>query len=221
MSYCTSNYELLGEIVRRVSGQSLTAFTRERIFQPLGMADTCWTVPDELRPRLVRRAADEPEADGVARREKAPFAGAGAHSTALDMAIFGQMFLNRGIYGETRVLSPATVAAMTRNQIPGISARYDHEYFPEASWGLGWDVHGPKKSVDGSEPLSSADSFFHSGGGRVGLWADPVYELLGVFFSVLSKGGIPVGMRVAEDQVKLMAWRIDLFINATTAAVVE
>jgi hypothetical protein len=42
------------------------------------------------------------------------------------------------------VLSPAAVAQMTRNQIPGISARYNGEVFPEASWGLGWSVLGEK-----------------------------------------------------------------------------
>ena len=53
-------YNFLGEIVRRVSGQSLAAFARERIFEPLGMQDTFYTVPDSMRARIVRRPLDAP-----------------------------------------------------------------------------------------------------------------------------------------------------------------
>jgi hypothetical protein len=51
----------------------------------------------------------------------------------LDLAAFGQMFLYRGGYGDARVLGPATVAEMTRSQIPGVSLRLGPEFFPEAS----------------------------------------------------------------------------------------
>ena len=40
------------------------------------------------------------------------------------LTVFGQMILNRGRYGDARILSPAAVAAMTRDQIPGIKARF-------------------------------------------------------------------------------------------------
>jgi len=225
MHYCTFNYELLGDIVQRVSGQSLADFTRERIFQPLGMADTFWGVPEALKLRLVRRAADEPHADVLTQWKigETPWASAGACSTALDMAVFGQMFLNRGVYGGVRVLSPATVAAMTRNQIPGISSNWFGEYFPEASWGLGWDVHGPKKCLAEAEQLSSAGSFGHGGWGHVMLCVDPLYELAMVCFSVLSWNGLPADMRAARDPYLAdgKAHREDLFVNAATAAIVE
>ena len=54
MSYCSYGYDLLGEIVRRVSGQALADFARERIFEPLRMQDTFYSVPD-VRARIVRR----------------------------------------------------------------------------------------------------------------------------------------------------------------------
>ena len=101
----------------------------------------------------------------------------------MDMAIFGQMFLNRGSYGEVSILSPAVVAEMTRNQIPGISAQYRGEFFPEASWGFGWSIHGNKKALrDGS--LHSPQAFDHYGAGGAYFWVDPVYEIVGVYFSV-------------------------------------
>src|SRR5262249_35811425 len=161
-------------------------FVRERVCTPLGMADTHLVVPEEVRHRIVRRPTDAVGAsafDGRGMQEE-PWAMGGAFGTALDAAIFGQMFLNQGSYGDVRILSPATVAEMTRNQIPGISARYDGEFFPEASWGLGWGVHGTKKAIrDGS--LRSVRSFEHSGFGGVLLWVDPVYELVGAYFSVV------------------------------------
>jgi CubicO group peptidase (beta-lactamase class C family) len=221
MSYCGFGYELLGEVVRRVSGQSLADFTRERIFAPLGMKDTCWSVPPTLKQRLVRRAENELFADGAAWCGKAPWACGGAYSTVLDMALFGQMFLNRGTYGAARLLSPPTVAAMTRDQTPGISSHYEGEYFPEAAWGLGWSIRASKKALRYGEPLQSPQVLCHGGAGGTLLWVDPTYELVGVYFSVLSRRGIPPDVRVAEELVNAIAGRSDLFVNAATAAVLS
>jgi CubicO group peptidase (beta-lactamase class C family) len=178
MSYCSYGYYLLGEIVRRVSGQALADFARARIFEPLGMQDTFYSVPDAVRARIVRRPLDAPwaatvpsGAPGLGTREnqELPRASGGVYSTAMDMAIFGQMFLKRGSYGEVRILSPAAVAEMTRNQIPGIGAHHAGEFFPEASWGFGWDIHGHKKALQGGS-LHSPQAFGHHGAGGVGLW---------------------------------------------------
>jgi serine-type D-Ala-D-Ala carboxypeptidase len=219
MSYGGHSYNFLGEIVRRVSGQSLAAFARERIFEPLGMQDTFYTVPDSMRARIVRRPLDAPfavttvmGAPGLETREYPvlPLANGGAYSTAMDMAIFGQMFLNRGSYGEVSILSPAAVAEMTRNQIPGISARFRGEFFPEASWGLGWSIHGNKRAPrDGS--LHSPQAFDHHGAGGVYFWVDPVYEIVGVYFSVT--------LELTDDLRPKECY--DLFTNAVTAAVVD
>src|SRR5262245_60724001 len=214
MSYCNYGYFLLGEIVRRVSGQALADFARVRVFEPLGMQDTFYIVPNAVRARIVRRPLDAPLAatgvaggPGIGTREHQvlPLAAAGVYSTAMDMAIFGQMFLNRGSYGEVRILSPAAVAEMTHNQIPGIGAQFRGEFFPEASWGLGWSIHENKRaSRDGS--LYSPQAFNLDGAGGVFLWVDPVYEIVGVYFSV------------AFEQSKPCR---DLFLNAVTAAVVD
>ena len=219
MSYCSYGYDLVGEIVRRVSGQALADFARERIFAPLGMQDTFYSVPDAVLARIVRRPLDAPwaattvtGAPGLETREhqERPRASGGAYSTAIDMAIFGQMFLNRGSYGEERILSPAAVAEMTRNQIPGISAQHRGEFFPEASWGFGWDIHGNKKALqDGS--LHSPQAFDHYGAGGVFCWVDPVYELVGGYFSVALE-------RIDETRSKECHY---LFMNAVTAAVVD
>jgi serine-type D-Ala-D-Ala carboxypeptidase len=219
MSYCSYGYNLLGEIVRRVSGQALADFARERIFEPLGMQDTFYIVPDAVRARIVSRPLDAPFAATVAtgapglatrKNQELPLASGGVYSTAIDMAIFGQMFLNRGSYGEVSILSPAAVAEMTRNQIPGISAQYRGEFFPEASWGFGWSIHGNKRTSQWGS-LYSPHAFDHNGAGGVYVWVDPVYEIVGVYFQVTLE-------RI--DDI-LTQHRYDLFTNAVTAAVVD
>ena len=210
MSYCNFNYELLGEIVRRLSGESLAEFAEERIFQPLGMEDTHYVVPDWIRHRVVQRP---PEASFPPFGEKVlldlPIAAGGVHSTARDMAAFCQMFLNRGRYGDARILSRATVTEMTRNQIPGIDTRYGGEYHAESSWGYGWAIHGYEKWADYDGSLHSSQAFLHGGAGGVYLWADPVYELVGVYFSVLLERKGP----------RSNVWCVDLFMDAVMGAI--
>lgn len=231
MSYCDYGYELLGEIVRRVSGKALLDFAEERIFAPLGMKDSWYSVPETMTQRIVKRPATTlyagPQSPGWAALptitralfvgldsrhfQELPAAGNGAFSTAQDMAVFGQLFLNQGHYSNVRILSPATVAAMTRNQIPNIGAQMDGEFFPEASWGFGWDVHGQKSSLyDGT--LYSAQAFSHGGGGGVRLWVDPAHELVGVYFSVV--------LRATDDGYHPI-WPVDHFMDAVTAAVID
>ena len=72
--------------------------------------------------------------------QETPYGYGGLFSTAMDMAVFGQMFLNGGRYGDKRILSRPTVSEMTRNQIPGIGLDWFGTYIPEASWGYGWGV---------------------------------------------------------------------------------
>jgi len=217
MSYSSYGYNLLGEIVRRVSGQALADFARARIFEPLRMQDTFYIVPDAVRARIVRRPLGAPFGSGgitpgldTRERQELPSASGGVYSTAMDMAIFGQMFLNRGSYGEVSILSPAAVAEMTRNQIPGIGAQIPGEIFPEASWGLGWSIHGNKRALQGGS-LHSPQAFDLTGAGGVYLWVDPVYEIVGVYFRVTIE-------RI--DDIRFKSCR-DLFMNAVTAAVVD
>ena len=222
MSYGGFNYELTGEIVRRVSGRSLADFTKERIFDPLGMKDTYFIPPDDVKHRVVKRLPDafEAEMPDAFRFVETPWASAGVCATAIDMAVFCQMFLNRGTYGDARILSPASVAEMTRNQIPGIGAWHDDLFFPEASWGLGWSTRDKKNSVGYAETLQSQKAFSHGGMGGTLMWVDPGYEIVGLYFSVASHGGIPPGAPLPGGFGEL-AGRVDLFINAVTAAVVD
>lgn len=204
MEYFNQGFTLAGEIVRRVSGQSFAAFCQERIFEPLGMADTYFTVPPEIRPRIMRRPDGTPfDWWNGEENDEWPGPAGGAYSTAPDMARFGQMFLNGG---EQAVLSPATVALMTRGQF-GLCMQtpYDEENFPNCPYGLGWFIFGEDTSKEAAA-LWSLKTFGHTGSGGVMLWIDPVYEVVGTFFFA---------------QMKHEVWPGDLFANAVMAALVE
>lgn len=183
MSYLGYGYELLGEIIRKTSGMSYPEFMRKRLFEPLGMNDTYFNVPVAERHRIVRRAPDDAcaewlETDAFIASESAA---GGLYSTVLDTAVFAQMFLNGGHYGGKRLLSPVSVREMTRNRIPGVASEYRDEYFPEAFWGLGWSVNGPK--LDGGD-LFSPEAYSHWGAAGVFVAVDPAYELVSVYFTV-------------------------------------
>ncbi len=194
MSYCHHNYRLLGEIVRRMSGQSLSDFMRERLFAPLGMSDTSLVVPEEFSPRIVRFPAESALARltrdsslgeiNSRRMEEAAHPAASAYSTVRDLAIFGQTFLNRGRYGDSRILGPQTVEAMTRNHIPGIGTQFGSEYIKEASWGLGWIVQSNEKWKYFTAPLFPIGAYFHSGFGTCCLAVVPDEELVIASFEV-------------------------------------
>jgi len=215
MSYSPYGCELLGELVRRVSGTSLDRFERPRIFLPLGMNSTFNCPVDAPPERRVRRAPDPtvvPDAmDRAHETERLVYGSGGELSSAEDLAIFGQMFLNGGSYGSARVLSPTSVAAMTRNQIPGVPSKFGREVFPESSWGFGWSVHGPKVGECGG--LYSPESYEHWGAGGVYFWVDPANEIVGVYLSSLPPGTL--------EQPWAPGWQNDLFTDAATAAIVD
>jgi CubicO group peptidase (beta-lactamase class C family) len=127
----------------------------------------------------------------------------GGYSTAMDMARFGQMFLDGGCDG-ARVLGPASVAAMMRDQTPGLRMQvpFDETDFLNCSYGLGWFLLGQDTSAT-SGGLWSPATVGHTGSGGVMLWIDPVYEIVGAFFFA---------------QMDEKVWPGDLFANAVTAS---
>jgi CubicO group peptidase (beta-lactamase class C family) len=117
---------VLGEIVEKVSGMTLDAFFQRKIFEPLGMHDTGFTVPAGKGVRVV--TIHTREADGSLKETPnrptftAPAHGdGGLFSTAADYARFLQVFLNRGRVGSTRLLNERTIDLMTTNQLGAIT----------------------------------------------------------------------------------------------------
>lgn len=220
MSYCNHNYALLAEIIRRVSGETVETFMATRIFEPLGMKDTTLCRDEAKMPRTVRRGADvafgsvtgNPGAgnEGIW-LETAPWGYMGVFSTVLDLAKFGQMFLGGGSYGGKRILSPASVREMTRNQIPGIPGSMGNREFDDASWGLGFMVTGDRV-WSWSPSLLTRGTFGHGGAGGIILMIDPHSEVLYIALTVC----LDVDLEAQE-----MRMNVDRYMNMVAAAVVD
>ena len=193
--YSDINYFLLGEIVHRVSGQTLDQFAHDRIFVPLGMKDTTFLPPESLKRRIAPTenctplgwpcdpaASGHPNAgtvmlrgvvhDPTARRMGGVAGHAGLFSTAADLSIFCRMLLEGGAYNGTRILSPLSVAKMTTPA----SAPGDRNVR-----GLGWDIDSAYSANRGE--LLPLGSFGHTGFTGTGLWIDPLTNLYVVFLS--------------------------------------
>jgi CubicO group peptidase (beta-lactamase class C family) len=118
-----AGFDVLGRIVEIASGQTFDRFLRERLFEPLGMKDTFFVVPDDRKPRLA--TIYRGSANGV---EKLPtpgflsgttyFSGAGGlTSGAEDFTRFAQMLVNGGQLEGKRILGPRTVKLLGSNQV--------------------------------------------------------------------------------------------------------
>jgi serine-type D-Ala-D-Ala carboxypeptidase len=230
MLYSSFGYDLLGDIVRRVSGQPLWRFAQMRLFEPLGMHDSAFVLPPEARHRRVLRA---PGAPGTAAPPWRPSIDSaetdaldngsnGASSTATDLTVFAQMLLNDGAYGDRRVLSRASVAAMTRPQvdtniawlISGVDPVTGErkEYKPtRGGYGFGLAVlaEGDRYRLNGS--FASVSAFGHGGLGGTHFWADPDQDLAGAYFSVSPRA----------DRNFIYLTNFDLFMDAVHAAIID
>jgi len=119
--------EVAGRVVEVVSGQTFREFLKERIFDPLGMVDTDFFVPDEKLDRFAVNYAptpdggivvmDDPEQSAYRQPPKVEMGGSGLVATAGDYLRFAQMLANGGELDGVRILAPHTVALMTDNHL--------------------------------------------------------------------------------------------------------
>jgi CubicO group peptidase (beta-lactamase class C family) len=175
--YSDVGFLVLGELIERISGQNVHEFSREHVFRPLGMADTGYVPPAELRARCtpteqrggewIQGEVHDPRAhrlDGIAGH-------AGLFSTAADLAVYSQMLLGGGEYAGVRILQPETVDLMAAaRDVPGDNRRT-----------YGWDARSGYSSNRG-EGLSDR-AFGHGGFTGTVLWIDPELDLFYIFLS--------------------------------------
>lgn len=225
MRYDTLNYELIGEIVRRVSGRSIQDFATERIFVPLEMHDTWYSLPEEQADRVVTADMKASLTSATPLIGIGSASAAGVYSTALDMARFAQMFLDGGVGPQGRVLHPSTVSAMTANQIPGVPGGFPTEWHDEASWSFGWGVACHEKWH--SFPVLDPGSIEHIGGAGTMMWADPATGVVGAYMSLADirlpdgaeiEGGLP---KARDEKALELQWNGDLFVNVVHTALVD
>ena len=178
------NTDILGAMIEEISGQTLGAFLRERLFDPLGMDDTHFFLPHGKADRLttvysatdhsgIKRAPDPGYMVGQGAYVDGPrtsfSGGAGALSTVEDYATFLQMMLNGGELDGVRILSPTTVDLMTVDHTGEIDFRGGQGF------GLGFSiVEDPGASgLPGSVGEYGWGGAYHST-----YWVDPHQELV-------------------------------------------
>lgn len=167
--YSDINFEILGELVRRVSGQPLDEYCARHIFEPLGMRDTVFNPSSSIRCRIAPTAfVDGKLLHGEVHDPACSVMGgvsghAGLFSTADDLSIFARMLLNRGSLGGVKILNPRSVERMTTPQIPQKTKLR----------GLGWDIEAP---FCANREAFSAGAYGHLGYTGTAIWIDPVSD---------------------------------------------
>jgi CubicO group peptidase (beta-lactamase class C family) len=193
VSYSSAGFTLLGEIIRHVAGRPPGDFLADELFAPLGMADSLIPVPPEERGRIVECRRPNGEAMVPELLETAGLAG-GVFSTAPDLARFGNLFLAGGRAADgTRILSPATVAAMLVDRTSHLPEAPGTPATPlghPRRLGFGWMLASPAlRACD----LVPPRAFGHQGSTGAYLVVDPMHEL--VVARIGNRwGGDPAGM---------------------------
>lgn len=175
--YSCLDFITLAYIVKLVTSQDISEFADKNIFKPLKMRHTFYNPPQESIRLCAATQVIEGRPlvgivhDPLARLQGGISGNAGLFSTADDLAVFAQMMLNKGKFGQIRILSPLTVKRMT-------------EVFPQAKFagrGLGWDVDSSYSSNRGD--LFSVGSFGHTGYTGTSLWIDPETQAFVIFLT--------------------------------------
>jgi CubicO group peptidase (beta-lactamase class C family) len=206
------NTDWLGKLVERVSGQTLDAYFREKIFTPLDMHDSFFTVPAEKRSRVVRTFQRSKDG-GIA--EVPPLTattveffsgGGGLFSTAPDYLTFVRTLMAGGRLGDKRILSAQSVAQMGSNQLGALSIRPISSVLPQFAtdgailtgdldkFGLGFAINTKPTSVGrGANTMTWAGIF------NTFFWIDREKQVAAVLMSQMLPFLDPGPKRLLEE----------------------
>jgi CubicO group peptidase (beta-lactamase class C family) len=210
--------DVIGYLIGKISGRPFEQFLKERIFDPLGMADTGFHVPAAKAHRLAacysadvkigmtaNAAAakptmtlqDDPATSSFLSPPSFISGGGGLCSTAGDYLTFCRALLHGGEIGGVRLLGPKTLALMTANHLPGgvDLPAMSRSLFSEATYngigfGLGFSVTlDPAKTLI----LGSRGEYAWGGAATTSFWIDPAEELIAIFMTqVLPSSAYPI-----------------------------
>ena len=182
--------DILGLIVEAVSGKRLGEFLKERLWAPLGMADTSFDLPEAAQSRYARALPNDPLTGqpqvihhATGQTTKWESGGGGAVSTVADYLRFTQMLLDGGSLGGTRILGRKSVALMAADHLgPEIENRITtmDAACNGYGFGLGFAV---RKTAGVPALLGSAGDYYWSGVYGTYFWIDPAEDLTVVFMA--------------------------------------
>lgn len=209
LSYQSVGTNLVAEIIRLIDGRPIAQFLKEEIFAPLGLKSIGLGSQGFDEKRLVRAQTPEYQDPSFGWNSKywrelgAPWGG--LFSSPADFAVLCSLMLNGGAVGDVRIAAPATIAAMTRNQLLNLPK------LPESTartqpWGLGWRLNHPGTD-DSWGDLLGPRVFGHTGATGTLVWMDPD---TGVFCLLLTNA-------IRERA----PWRLKQLSNAVVAAVMN
>lgn len=194
VQYQSMGFAILGEIIHKVAGKTAPQFLHDEFFVPLGMNDTALGAPDSwfegAQPKIERIAGLRLTAEQRTeaswnwlsrywRQMGAPWGG--LLTTPADFAKYAQVWIQRGHVDGRRYLSPATIAAATRNQLEQMKEvpADDRRCRP---WGLGWRLNWGAHSANFGDFLSPR-AYGHWGATGTAFWIDPERDACCIFFT--------------------------------------
>ena len=184
--------DVLGVLIARAAGQPLETFFRERIFEPLGMRDTAFSVPAAQLDRLATSywtdlatgalaVYDEAAGGQWSRPPAFPSGAGGLVSTVDDYLAFGQMLLDKGKHGNARLLSRPAVEVMTTDQLTpeqkAVSGLIPGS-FDSNGWGFGVSVVTRRDDV-----AKTVGTFGWDGGLGTSWYTDPREDMVTILMT--------------------------------------
>ena len=185
--------DILGVLIARVAGKSFGEVLRERIFEPLGMKDTGFWVPEAKLDRLptcywteggTREELvvfDEPRSGGFAKPPIFESGGGGLVSTVDDFYAFYRMMLDKGAHGRDRLLSRASVELMTTDQITPeqkAASPFVPGFWDSRGWGFGMSIITKRDALE-----TVPGRFGWDGGYGTSGYADPQNDMVGILMT--------------------------------------
>jgi CubicO group peptidase (beta-lactamase class C family) len=210
--------DVIGYLIGRISGMPFEQFLKERIFNPLGMADTDFFVPADKAHRFAAcynadpggmmsfHAAekkggltlqDDPITSSFLTKPSFISGGGGLCSTSADYLTFCRALLNGGELGGVRLIGPKTLKLMTANHLPGGRdlPEMSRSMFAEATYnGIGFGL-GFSITMDPAKTLipGSPGEYAWGGAATTSFWIDPAEELIAIFMTqVMPSSAYPV-----------------------------
>jgi CubicO group peptidase (beta-lactamase class C family) len=185
--------DVLGYLVEVISKMSLDEFLRKRIFEPLKMNDTYFSIPESKLPRLAGLYKSDQNGKLIKATGYVDYTapqtyysgGAGLISTTGDYARFAQMLLNNGELEGKRILSRKTIELMTANSIGDEHIFRVRKHFGIIAdkFGLGFGIRTERGVYD---ELESLGSYGWDGAFYTKFWVDPKEDLVGIFMTQMN-----------------------------------